>query len=205
MSEAIFIAGDRHLTALEGQCGLETVVVPALRFRSFFEDRPVTMQLREALDRAGPRILSFGAQDVFDVCEAADGRDIQAKVEALLIDAEALFAAAEGASWLVFPQPPMRYPHLGPDEVRQAAQLVHRSLAERAAAQGWEVLDPFGVLHGGRTTWDEAVAQLTELFELPPWQGLIDPAVALVSAPRDPARLPRPAPPCPDVAEEACA
>lgn len=205
MSDPSFtIAGDQHVAALEGHPELEVLVAPGLRFRHFFDGRPAASRILEVVEGPGPCILSLGAQDVFDVCEAAARDDVEATVVALVRTADQLFATLEGVAWMIFPPPPMTYAHLGPDDVGQVAMKVQRTLAARAEAAGWEVLDPFGVLDGAHVDWDEAVARLPQLFvEVPAWQAPIDPERALVAAPRDPGAIPRPAPPSPDeVVEE---
>lgn len=207
MSDPSFIiAGDQHLAALEGFPELEVLIVPALRFRNFFDGRPAASRILEAFAGEGPFIVSLGAQDVFDVCEAAARDDTEATVFALVRTADELFAALDHVAWMIFPQPPMRYDHLGDDDVARVAMKVQRTLAVRAEAAGWEILDPFGVLDGAHTDWNEAVERLPGIFvETPAWQGPIDPERALVSAPRDPAAMPRPAPPSPGVVVEEVA
>ncbi len=203
---SFFIAGDQHLAVLDGYPELEVVVAPGLRFRHFFDGRPAASRILEVLAGTGPFILSIGAQDVFDVCEAAARDDVETTVADLVRAADTLFAALDGVAWMLFPQPPMTYDHLDAEDVGRVAMKVQRTLAARAEAAGWEVLDPFGVLDGAYTDWSEAVSRLPELFvEAPLWQLPIDPERALVAAPRDPAALPRPAPPSPDVVVEEVA
>lgn len=203
---SFFIAGDQHLAVLETFPELEVVIAPGLRFRHFLDGRPAASHILEVLSGTGPFILSLGAQDVFDVCEAAARDDVEATVVALVRAADSVFSALDGIAWMVFPQPPITYDHLGAEDVGRVAMRVQRTLAARAAAAGWEVLDPFGVLDGVHTDWNDAVARLPELFvEMPAWQLHVDPERALVVAPRDPAALPRPTPPSPDVMVEEVA